>query len=138
VLRVWLRTSRLSDNHIYTYLKIAKSEVTLQNMVLEMPQRIIKICETGYKKSNVRKEGSRKLEIYEAFLKVILERAGTRNRNIRRHSRGQVIISYLKMHVHIQTSDYSSVLVKAYANRFIHMQASVYIHWYELRTYSFL
>lgn len=68
VVRMWLRTSRLSDSHINTYLKIAKSEVTLRKTVLEMPQRIIKICETGYKKSSGRKEGSRKVEIYEDFL----------------------------------------------------------------------
>ena len=101
MVRIWLRTSRLSGNHIYTHLKIAKSEVTLQKTVLEMPQRIIKICETGYKKSSGRKEGSRKLEIYENFLQGIMERAGRRNRNICRDSREHVLISYLKMHVHI-------------------------------------
>lgn len=63
-----LITSSLSDNHIYTYLKIAKSEVTLQKTVLEKPERIIKIGEIGYKKSNGRKESSRKVEIYEDFL----------------------------------------------------------------------
>lgn len=68
VVKIWLRISRLSDNHIYTYLKIAKSEVTLQKLVLEMPQRIIKTCESGYKKSSGRKEGSRKVKIYEDFL----------------------------------------------------------------------
>lgn len=50
------------------FLKTAKSEVTLQKMVSEVPQRIIKICETGYKKSSGRKEGSRKVEIYEDSL----------------------------------------------------------------------
>lgn len=68
VVRIRLRASRLSDNHLYTYLKVAKCEVTLQKTVSEMPQRIIKICETGYKKSSGRKEGSRKVEIYEVFL----------------------------------------------------------------------
>lgn len=101
MVRIRLRTSRLSDNHIYTYLKIAKSEVNLQKMLLEMPQRMIKICETGYKKGSGKKQGSRKVEIYEDFLQRIMERAGRRGRNTCRDSRGQVLISHLKMHVHI-------------------------------------
>lgn len=67
-----------------------------------------------------------------------MERAGRRNGNKCRDTRRQVLISYLKIHVHIETSDYSSVLVKAYANRYIHMQASICIHWYELCMYNFL
>lgn len=71
MVRIWLRTNRLSDNHIYTYFKIAKSEVPLQKTVLEMPQRVIKMCDTGYKKSSGRKEDSRKVEIYEDFYKTL-------------------------------------------------------------------
>lgn len=45
-----------------------------------------------------------------------------RKRNLCRVFRGHVLISYLKIHVRIWTNNYSSVLVKAYANRYIHMQ----------------
>lgn len=53
-------------------------------------------------------------------------------------ARGHVPISYVKMHVHLWASDYSSVLVKAYENRYMHMQAAIYVHRYELCIYSFL
>lgn len=78
------------------------------------------------------------MEIYGDLLQSIIERAGRRNRNMCKDARGHVPISYLKMHVHLWASDYSSVLVKAYENRYMHMQAAIYVHWYELCIYSFL
>lgn len=121
-----------------TQIKIDETEVTLQKAALETPQKIMKICKTVYKKGSGRKEGSRKVEIYEDILQDIIKRAGRRNRNMCRDARGRVPISYLRMCVHLWANDYSSVLVKAYENRYMHMQAAVYIHWYELCIHNFL